>query len=709
MRARTVPYVAQMEAADCGAACLASVLAYHGQVVPLAQVRSALGGAERGVSARDLLEAARRFGLRTRGVQVEVDQLAQLPTGAVLHWGMDHFVVLQRVGRRGIAIVDPGIGPRLIPTQELLDKFTGVALIFEPEAHFEKRAATGGAVRRYLARLGKFRPLLRRIIALSVVFQLLAVALPVAIGAIVDAVIGQRRVELLWILAAGLAGVLVFHTASYLLRAILLNYLRSSFDAELSLGFVHHLSRLPFSFFVTRSTGDLLARFESNRNLRQTLSAAALSAILDGGLVLGYLAALLWLSLPLGFLVVLFGVLQTVTFVMLREPLRSLAAREIEHQGRAQNKLVEILGGIETIKSSGAAGTMVERWSHAFVDELNVSLERARFGSIAGSISSFLSLAAPMTLIVFGAHLVLAGKLSLGTMLALNALAAGFLQPLANLIAIGFQLQEARGHIERIDDVLETPVEVSGQHIAGTLHGSIELQQVSFRYGKREPWVVQQVDLKIAPGQRVAIVGRSGAGKSTLARLIVGLYRPEQGRVLFDDHDLTALDLDSVRRQIGVVTQDARLFAGSVRENITLGRENVTLGEAESAATLAAIHDEISNWSMGYDTVLADSGGSLSGGQRQRIALARALVARPAILLLDEATSEMDALTESRVTQSLRQIAPTQVVVAHRLSTIQEADLIVVLDRGQIVESGQHDQLLDRGGVYAQLVTAQRS
>lgn len=709
MARRRLPFIQQMEAADCGAACLAMVLGLHGRETGLGEVREVLGAGRSGVSARDLLEAARRFGMRTRGVQLEVGDVRYLPKGAVLHWGFDHFVVLDRLERRGTRVIDPAVGPRLVPPSELREKFTGVALIFEPTEAFERRRLRRRSLTGYLLRLVAHRAVLVRTLVLSVVLQLLALALPLVIGVIVDRVVPRQDARLLTVLAVAAAGVVGFHILTLLLRSYLLNYLRTVLDAQLSLGFVEHLADLPLKFFMARTSGDLLARFESNRNLRQTLTAASLSTLLDGTLVCGYLIALPLVSLPLGMLVIVLGLLQVVLFAAMREPTRALAAQELEAQSRSQGHLVEMLTGMETLKAMGAEKRSVERWSHWFVDELNTSLARARLGSIAGALTSGVTLGSPLAILLLGAWQVLEGKLSLGMMLTVNALAAGFLTPLSSLVSVALQLQEARGHIERIEDVMQAAPEQDPERSRPgiRLRGRIEAEDVSFRYDPREPWVVREVSVKIEPGQKVAIVGRSGAGKSTLARLLLGLYRPEKGRITFDGVDLAELDLRAVRTQIGVVTQDARVFGMSIRDNLALADPAADLERIEQSARLAEIHGEIEAMPLGYATPLTDGGASLSGGQRQRLALARALISRPAILLLDEATSDLDTVTESRVTANLAGLRGTRIVIAHRLSTVADADLILVLSQGALVEAGTHAQLVAKKGHYASLVAAQ--
>jgi ABC-type bacteriocin/lantibiotic exporter with double-glycine peptidase domain len=697
---------------DCGAACLAMVLGYHGKPLPLAEVRGVIGSGRDGATAEALLAAGSWFGLRGRGVRVDsVDALAALDPGAILHWRFNHFVVLDRLGGDGLHIVDPAGGRRVVSHQEARRSFTGVALLLEPADGFEPAAAgtPRDGLRRYLQPLLARSGSLVRVLATSLLVQLFALAVPLLIGVLVDRVVPHRDVDLLVVLAVGLAALVGFNLLAVLIRSHLLLELRTRLDAQLTLDFVDHLVALPYAFFQERSAGDLMMRMNSNATVREILTSGALSTVLDGLLVSLYLVVLFVASPQLGLLVLGLALLRIVLLLVTRGRQKELLSRSLETQSSAQAYQIEMLAGIETLKASGSEERAVGHWSNLFVDTLNVSLARGRLQAMIDALLAGLAMASPLAILIYGVRQVFAGALSLGEMLALNALAAGFLVPLTQLVTTAFQFQYLDSYLERIDDVLQTPreQEPGSGRAPGRLRGAIRLETVGFRYGPAAPLVVRDLSVDIRPGSLVAIVGRSGTGKSTMANLLVGLYRPSEGRILFDGADLAELSLRSVRGQLGVVPQHPYLFGMSIRANIALGDPALPLSRVVEAARLAQIHEDIQAMPLAYDTLLADGGASLSGGQRQRLALARALVTRPAILLLDEATSALDAITESAIQRELARLRCTRVVVAHRLSTIRNADLILVMDAGRIVERGTHDELAAADGAYTELIAQQ--
>lgn len=705
-----IPFVQQVEWADCAAACLTMVLGHHGRCLPLDEVRRDLEVGRDGLGAAALLAAAGRHSMHARAVQLDLDDLPHLPRGAILHWNFNHFVVFDRLVGDGVEILDPAVGRRRVPRSTFARSFTGVALLVEPGDDFRRCKSPASPLWSYLARLLSQRQLVSRIVLTSILLRLLALALPLLTAVVVDHVVPRGDTDVLLVVAIGLGVVVAFGGLSTMIRAHLLLQLRTSLDVGLTMGFLSHLVALPFSFFQRRSIGDLMMRVASNANIRETLTNNTLSALLDGLLVLVYLGLLFHLNATIGAVTLGLGALQISVFALARRRTADLMAENLQAQARAQGHLVQVLGGIETLKAAGAEGRALETWSNLFVDELNVSLERGRLQAAVDSALAALKTASPFAILTYGALLVIQGEMSLGTMLATDALAIGFITPLSSLVESGLAVQRLGGYIERIDDVLTTPVEQDreGTTPAPRLSGRMQVRNLSFRYDAQSPFVVRGVDLDIEPGECVAIVGRSGCGKSTLASLLLGLHRPTHGTIVYDGHDLAQLELRSVRSQLGLVPQRPFLFGKSIRDNIAIADPGAPLDRIVRAAQTAAIHDEVAAMPMGYETLVSDDGASLSGGQRQRIALARVLLKAPPVLVLDEATSSLDARTEATVMDKLAGLSCARIIIAHRMSTIAFADKIVVMDEGRVADIGTHADLLSRCAIYRGLVAAGR-
>lgn len=703
---RRVPYIPQMEAVECGAASLAMILAYHGHHAPLAEVRQACAVGRDGTTAEAILRAARAYNLDAEAVKVALENLHELPLPAILHWGFNHFVVLERLNRRGAFLVDPVDGRRQVIGKELDQNFTGVALVFAPDDPFVLRDAIRPSLDKYRDLLREAFPVLGQVAGHSLLLLLLALVPAMASQFLIDRVVIPKQDAWLIGLAATLIGTWLGRTISTLARSYVVQGLQVHMDIQLMHRFMGHLLRLPLSFFLQRRTGDLMQRAASLGSLRSFFTSRTVSALLDGFQILGFgFLMVAWQPL-LGTLILGLASARVALTFSLRAWFRQIMAAELAASGREQAVLMECLSALETIKASQAEGRMVERWTSRMVERVNAGLRRRKLELWTGAGIGLFQAGSMAIITWVGGLAVVEDRMTMGVYAAFMALQAMVVAPLESLLAAYGQIQYLGNHLLRLDDVLESPMEAQGGEDPGRLKGRIELEEVSFRYDFGSPWAVENVSLQIRPGEKVALVGPSGAGKSTLARLLMGMHLPEKGGIRFDGRSLHTLDLERLRNQMGVVLQDTFLFNDTVRFNLSLNDPNLDLEQLREAAMQACILDVIEALPQGFDTTVGENGSRLSGGQRQRLSLARALAHDPAILLLDEATSALDLETEAKLHTNLAAKGCTRLIIAHRLSTVKDADHIFVLDKGRIVQRGTYASLAREEGLFHQLVEA---
>ncbi len=684
-----VPVLLQMSAVECGAACLAMILSFHGRGTRVAECSTLLGVGRDGLTARAIAEGARIFGLRVRAYSLNPADFARVTLPAVVHWEFNHFLVVERWRPERVDVVDPGSGRRRLTAAEFDHGLTGVTLLFEAGHEFARRRMARppwlGWLRTFATR---HRGLFGQVLAASLLLQLLGLALPVLSKVVIDDVLPAHDHDLLSVLGIGLAVLVTMQAVLSYLRGMLFLALRARMDGQLVPMLFERLLALPYRFFEQRRSGDLISRVASVSLVRETLTGPLISTFLDATLALGYVMLTFSQDAIMGAAVLVLGALQALLIAITGPASRDLTRRELAADAAGQSYLVEALTGIATLKASGTEEHALRHWSDLFHEQIAAGVRKGRQTAVVDAALAGLRTLAPLGLLWLGATRVLDGQMSLGTLLATTALAATVLTPLGSLVASAQRLQLVMAHADRLGDIVlaEPEQNPAGARPAPQLTGAIELEQVSFRYDARSPLTVDNVSVSILPGQKIAIVGRSGSGKSTLGKLLLGLYYPTQGEIRFDGLPARELTRSSLRRQVGVVLQEPVLFSGSIRDNIAFNDPGAPMDRVIKAARLAEIHDEIQRMPMGYETPLSESGVGLSGGQRQRIALARATLHRPRFLLLDEATSHLDTATESAVEHNLSVLACTRIVIAHRLSTVEDADITLIMERGRVLE-----------------------
>lgn len=704
---RRYPFFAQHSASDCGAACLVMIARYWGKHLSVNWLRDMANVDRNGASLRGLSAAAESIGFSTRPVKASLDQLAKQKLPVIAHWEGKHYIVVYEITRKHVVIADPAIGQRSLSHAEFKAGWTGYALLLQPTALLKEAKEASTPFWQFFELMKPHGLVLLEVFIASILIQVFGLVTPLFTQLLLDRVVVQGSTLTLTAVGLGLLIFSLFRVAMTGLRQYLLAHMSNRVNLALIVGFISHTFRLPLSFFESRYVGDIISRVQENRKIQRFLTGEALSILLDLLTVFIYVGLMFWYSWKMALLALVI-VPPFALQALIATPFLQRISREIFNAFATESSyLIEALTGVRTVKSMAVEQTVRWRWE----EFLNKTVKKTFSGQLIGIrlqiFSSSIQAVVSTGLLWFGAWLVIQNELTIGQLVAFNMLLGNVINPFQRLSVLWNQLQEVVISVERINDVIETEPEEDLQHQVRQsltqLRGEIRFEQVTFRYHPEgDINVLENLSFEVKPGQTVALVGRSGSGKTTISKLILGLYPPTDGKVLIDGQDVSSLSLRSLREQIGVVDQDTFLFGGTIRENISIGYPSATLEEITAASRQAGAEEFIKKLPMGYETQIGEGGGMLSGGQRQRLAIARALLGNPRLLIFDEATSHLDAESERIIQTNLNTIlkSRTTVVIAHRLSTVRKADLILVLDRGILVESGTHEELMAKRGHY---------
>ncbi|MEN8619230.1 peptidase domain-containing ABC transporter [Shewanella baltica] len=679
---RRLPMIVQTEAAECGLACVAMVASLHGYQTDLNSLRQRFSLSLEGCTLLDLMHIAEQLQLSSRPLKIELEELSDLATPCILHWDLNHFVVLKSVNAQHCIIHDPALGVRRISLTEVSKSFTGIALELTPTATFTaEQAKQSLTFSSFFSKITGLKQSLGLLLSLSVFLQLFILASPYYIQLVVDAVIISNDGQLLLVLALGFALLLLFDVATNALRSLVLLNFSSQLSVQLASNLFHHLVRLPLAYFEKRHMGDLVSRFGSLRQLRELLTTGIIEAIIDGFMALGVLCMIFFYS-PLLSLVVLVAVLAYCALrLALYQSLRLASEQQILALAGEQSNFMETIRAIQTVKLFGFESQREAIWQNHYVKATNRNITLGKYEISYQVMNKLLFGTENIVVIYLAAELVMAGSFTTGMLFAFIAYKAQFMERMSKLIEKLIEYRMLSLHFERIADIALTAKEQTypPQPVLHKVAGNICLQQVSFSYSSVAEPVLYNLALQINAGESVAIIGPSGCGKSTLMKLLLGLLTPTEGEVLIDDIPLVKLGLAQYRQQVAAVMQEDQLLGGTIEDNITFFSEKIDVDKLTRCAQMAAIHQDICQMPMGYKSLIGDMGSALSSGQKQRLILARALYREPKILFMDEATSHLDIVTESVVNQEMKKLNITRVVIAHRPETIKAADRVIDL------------------------------
>lgn len=714
-----VPTILQMEAVECGAAALAMILAYYKKYVPLEELRIACGVSRDGSKANNILKAARNYGLEAKGFRKEIEAIkSDIQPPAIIFWNFNHFVVFEGFHQGYAHINDPGSGHRKISEEEFDQSFTGVVLTFVPGKDFKKSGSPPSLLTALSQRIKGSETALVFLILVGIALVLPGLVIPVFSKVFVDDILIGGKADWLSTVLLGMFLTTVLRGTLTWIEGYYLQRLETKVALRNASHFLWHILRLPVEFYSQRFPGDISSRMQSNNDVAKLMSGELAKTVLDCMLLFFYLFLMMTYSVSLA----LIGVVAALVNVIV---LRYVAQRRIELNGKLLQDKGKLMGvsmaglqSIETIKGTGSESDFFAKWSGYHAKTLNAEQEMGFTSQYLASVPHINAALTDALVLALGGLFVMNGDMTMGSLVAFQSLMGSFMAPVQSLVGMGGQLQEIEGTMNRLDDVLRYPLDAQVANSSDAeekemmeecpdsskLEGYVEIKDLTFGYSRLEPPLIANFNLTLKPGERVALVGGSGSGKSTIAKIITGVLQPWSGDILLDGQRKETIPRWLINESLAVVDQDICMFEGTIRDNLSLWDDTLPDQEMIQAAKDAFIHDAVSMRPGGYDNKIDEGGKNFSGGQRQRLEIARALANNPSILVLDEATSALDTVTEKAVDDNIRRRGCTCIIVAHRLSTIRDCDEIIVLERGKIVQRGNHEELIKTKGHYAALL-----
>jgi len=702
-------FIRQHDELTCGTTCLMMIGKYYGKTFASNRLRELAHVDLSGASLAHLASAAEQLGFSTRARKLDYDTLMSALQPCIVHWQGYHYIVVYKINANHIWVADPALGLRKYNRKYFSDNWNGIALTLEPTPKFETEVEDRSSFRNFIQFITPYKLILFEIFLASLLLNIFGLATPIFTQNVIDKVLGHHNISMLNIMLIGMMLVLIFRILVSIVRQYLVVHTSMKIDLSMLVAFYKHLLALPLGYFKVRKIGDFIARFGENEKIRNFLTNTALTLVLDTIMIAVYISMMFYYNVQLAGLTLLFvpvfiGITLVFTPILKRLNIDSFAAN-----AEAKSKLIESINAIDTVKAMNAEYQTRWKWEDKFIKNLNIDFKLYKTVIYFNSLGDFVGTVSSTFILWFGAHKVMQGVLSVGELMAFMVLTGSVIGPINRIIRVWDDIQQTLVSIDRLNDVFSAKPELpeSMDDATGFLikepRGEITFEDVFFRYsGDDDPYILTNINFKITPGQTVAIVGRSGSGKTTLVKLIARLYDISEGRITIDGSDIKNINLACLRKIVGFVLQESFLFNDTIRENISMGDSEESVERVIEAAKLANAHEFITNLALGYDTKVGESGLQLSGGQKQRISIARVLYTNPKIIIFDEATSSLDTESEQAIQKNMSAIRAdkTSIIIAHRLSTVRNADNIIVLDNGEIVEQGKHEELMEKAGLY---------